>query len=279
MDEQNWRTDVTWLDYVGHQRKKNQVSDRRPVIRKASDLVGPGINSSATVVTDWNNALATFNGYFSSVRALNGPRPETSGPDDDYDIHPYTGYVVMDATYGGKQVITDLDTMIDYSRIFRRAPYDPSTIVWGAWTSSSSAPPSAYAASSVNTSVGIGVDVPLKCPVLGGSNWDTTYAQDGTTFRILAPGVYTGVLRVSSFISPYTANLAVVLPKGLSTETINYLSQSLTGGSGGPGARIPFTFTSLLATSAITITAYRTSGSTGDAQWSGLDITRVGGVL
>lgn len=279
MNEQNWREEVTAVDYFGHQKKKTQVADRRPVIRKPSDLVGPGIAASATVVTDWNNTLATFNGYFSSIRALNGPRPETSGPDDNYDIHPYVGYVVMDSTYGGKQVITDLDTMIDYSRIFRRAPTDPNTIVWGSWTSSSSAPPSAYAASSVNTSVGIGVDVPLNCPVLGGSNWETIYEQDGTTFRILAPGVYTGVLRVSSFISPYTANLAVVLPKGLSTETINYTNQSLTGASGGPGARIPFTFVSMLDTAAITITAFRTSGSTGDAQWSGMDITRVGGVL
>ena len=47
-DAQNWRTGVTAEDYFRGERKQNALADRRPVIRQASDLVGPGIAATAT---------------------------------------------------------------------------------------------------------------------------------------------------------------------------------------------------------------------------------------
>ena len=265
------------LDVLSHDRKQNQVADRRPVIRKPSDLVGPGIGASATRVTDWNNVLATFNGYFSSIRALNGPRPEPAGPDATYDIHHYAGFVTMDAEYGGKQVITDLETYIDYTRVFRRAPSDPNTIVWGSWTSSSAAPPSAYAATLVGTNVPSGTALtPLTAPTLGGSNWEETYEKVTTSVNIKKDGVYSGVVRVSTNTTSTTATVSVTMPKGLVTETLAFPAADASAFNA--GVRIPFTFVNLQDTGSITVSAYHNAGFALN-MFFGIDITRVGGVL
>lgn len=129
----NWRTDVDAGDYFLHQKKKNEVADRRPVIRRAVDLVGPGIADVAIRVTDWNNVLATYNGYFSSVRAANGPVLAGPGPNAGFDVNPYVGTVTSDAEIGGVQTITDLVTTTRYQRVFRRNLTDPSMLYWGPW--------------------------------------------------------------------------------------------------------------------------------------------------
>lgn len=73
-DSQNWRTDTNAQDYFTHQKKQIQVSDRRPVIRRASDLVGPGIGASAIRISDFNDLSVLYNGYYSAVPGvLNGP--------------------------------------------------------------------------------------------------------------------------------------------------------------------------------------------------------------
>lgn len=281
MSEQNWRQEVGMLDILGHQKKKNQVADRRPVIRKPSDLVGPGIDASAVRVTDWNDVLATFNGYFSSTRALNGPRVETAGPDINYDTNIYAGFVTMDGEYGGKQIITDLDTYIDYSRVFRRAPSDPNTIVWGSWVSSSSAPPSAFNEGNTVTSVPSGVLTALNAPVLNGSNWETTYDPNGTSLDILSDGVYTGVLRIYTFTGSSNLNavtVSVTTPRGLVTETVGYTANINYSPPTTACFRTPFTFTSLAETATITVDVQITTGGPYNVYW-GIDITRVGGVL
>lgn len=134
MGQQNWRTEVDAGDYFGHQKKQLEVADRRPVIRKASDLVGPGIAPTAVRVTDFNNLLATYNGFFSSSRSANGPVPEVGGADDGFDINPYVGTVSSDAELGGVQTFTNLDTEVTYRRVFRRNPADAATLYWGVWT-------------------------------------------------------------------------------------------------------------------------------------------------
>lgn len=133
MGQQNWRTEIDAGDYFGHQKKQLEVADRRPVIRKPSDLVGPGIGANAVRVTDFNNLLATYNGFFSSSRSLNGPVIEGSGPDAGYDINPYVGTVSSDAELGGVQTFTNIDTEVTYRRVFRRNPADAATLYWGDW--------------------------------------------------------------------------------------------------------------------------------------------------
>lgn len=274
-EQQNWRQEIDMFDYLSHQKKATQVADRRPVIRKPSDLVGPGIAQQAIRVTDWNNVLATFNGYFSSISAVNGPQSVSAGLDEN----PYSGFVVSDGEYGGKQVITDLNTLIDYTRIFRRAPTDPNTISWGMWFSSSDAPASAFAFAVVGTSIPSGAGLtPLNCPTLGGSNWESTYEQAGTSLNILRDGVYTGVLRVKTNLAGgASANVSVTFPKGLSTESRSYAVPYNTWFD--QSGMIPFTFVSLQDSASITVSANHTFGGSHSINWEGMDITRVGGAV
>lgn len=125
--QQNWRTEVDALDYFQHQKKQAAVDNRRPVIRKASDLVGPGIGANATVITNFNDTLATFDGYFSAAAGTaNAP---TAG-------QAYVGIVTSDSTLGGMQVFHGLTDGGTYKRLFTRNPADASSIAWGAWVAS-----------------------------------------------------------------------------------------------------------------------------------------------
>jgi len=124
-DSQNWRTEIDAGDYFAHQKKQMQVENRRPVIRRASDLVGPGIAATAVKITDFDDQLATYNGYYSAVEGTTNAPTATE---------PFVGTVVMDADLGGMQAFVGLETATEYIRVFRRNPSDPSSITWGAWT-------------------------------------------------------------------------------------------------------------------------------------------------
>lgn len=130
MTHQNWRPEVDAADYFGNQRKQLQVADRRPVIRKASDLVGPGIGASATRITDFNDLLATYNGYYSALAgARNAPNSREA----------FVGHTVMDDTLGGRQVFTGMSSRSEYARTFIRNPGDAEVILWGDWATTDEA--------------------------------------------------------------------------------------------------------------------------------------------
>lgn len=131
-DQSNWRADVDAGTYFLHEKKQSQIANRRPTIRKASDLVGPGIQSTAVRLADFNDRLATYNGFFASEPGgSNAPNAEDS----------FVGLVVVDSLLGGWQQFRSLDTGFTYERLFTRSPYDPDTIFWGAWTSNEPEPP------------------------------------------------------------------------------------------------------------------------------------------
>lgn len=124
MSEQSWRVQTDALDYFGQRDKQLRVADRRPVIRRASDLVGPGIGASATRVTDFNDLLATYNGFYSSAPgAFNAP----------VSTGAFVFMVVSDADLGGMQLATRLTTNVQYRRVFTRSPSDPSSLTWTSW--------------------------------------------------------------------------------------------------------------------------------------------------
>jgi len=124
-EQQNWRTGVTAGDYLLHQKKQGQIDNRRPVIRKASDLVGPGIAATAVRISDFNDTLATFDGFFSAdTDAINGP----GGGDE-----AFVGTVVSDAELGGRQTFAGLTSGDAYQRVFTRNPMDATAIYWGSW--------------------------------------------------------------------------------------------------------------------------------------------------
>jgi hypothetical protein len=125
-DDKDWRIGIDAEDYLLSQKKQNQMTDRRPVIRKSSDLagMGPAINAGATLLADFNDPLATYNGFFSAeVDALNAPN----------DDERFIGFVTQDNTFGGKQTFTGLTSAIQYTRIFLRDVLDASHAVFGDW--------------------------------------------------------------------------------------------------------------------------------------------------
>lgn len=122
--EQSWRVETNAEGYLGHRQKEGQLANRRPVIRRASDLVGPGISVSAVRLADLNDPLALCNGFFSARSdALNAP---TSAED-------FIGFCVIDDEIGGMQTFRGIDTAKEYIRMVRRSPSDPASISWGSW--------------------------------------------------------------------------------------------------------------------------------------------------
>lgn len=127
MTNQNWRTEVNSGDYFSHQQKKLQIADRRPVIRKASDLVGPGIAPNSVRLTNFNDLLATYDGFFSAdVGAASAPN----------DTDAFVGFVSSDTQLGGAQEFSSLSDGKVWQRVFTRSPLDPSAIYWGTWETS-----------------------------------------------------------------------------------------------------------------------------------------------
>lgn len=127
-EAQNWRIETNAADYFGHRKKAAEVEGRRPVIRKASDLVGPGVGAEATRITDFNDVLARFNGFFSALPgAANEPTTAAPVPVG------FVGFVSSDPELGGVQLFTDLANGDRFQRVFLRSPYDPDAITWQPW--------------------------------------------------------------------------------------------------------------------------------------------------
>lgn len=144
MSSDNWRIPTDAATYMGAQKKRAELEQRRPVVRRAADLVGPGIGGSAVVITDYNDTLALFDGYFASGNisatanaqgrgARNGPIPIVGGPWAGYDFNPYVGITAMDGVLGGTQRFTNVVSGNIYTRIFLRNPSDPTSVTFGSW--------------------------------------------------------------------------------------------------------------------------------------------------
>lgn len=62
----SWRVQITGEDYLRQQEKRLLHEERRPIIRQASDLLGPGAGPYAIMLQDWNAPEANFVGVFWS---------------------------------------------------------------------------------------------------------------------------------------------------------------------------------------------------------------------
>jgi hypothetical protein len=129
-DAQNWRTDVNAEDYFVQQKKQLMLADRRPVIRRASDLVGPGIGGNAIQVSNFNDPLLTFNGYFSYAFVDEATSIIDSAPNF---TDSFVGFVTQDAELGGTQIFYSLNTTATWKRVFMRNPMDAASIFFGPW--------------------------------------------------------------------------------------------------------------------------------------------------
>lgn len=73
----SWRVQVTGADWMRDVEKRILHEERRPNVRTAADLMGPGIAPYSVLVNDWNAEETTFNGFFhSDPGALHSPRTD-----------------------------------------------------------------------------------------------------------------------------------------------------------------------------------------------------------
>lgn len=100
MSDQNWVVPTNAQEFFSQQNRRLGQEERRPSVRKASDLLGPGIAPYAVPLTDFNSDMAAFNGFFiaePSAPDLNG------GPDN---TKWWIGQTIADQFNGGWQMFS-----------------------------------------------------------------------------------------------------------------------------------------------------------------------------
>jgi len=264
MSDKAWRTDVDAGDYFLHQRKQLDIADRRPVIKKASDLVGPGIDSGAVRITDFNDLLATFNGYFSAAPGAYAAPTETD---------TFVGIVVSDSEFGGHQQFTSQETGVIYTRRFQRSPVDPEALAWSAWVERRRIPSTLTGETEVDTRVPHNTAVQLVPPNISlMGDGVATYQRTSGAINIMRQGIYTGMVQVGDRVSATTSNVTVALykPLGSATQPSTHVNVSMAG-----TFYIPFTVVASDAGQAFYVTVQQLSGADRDMWWR-MSCTRVG---
>lgn len=264
--QQDWRIGTNGEDYLLHRDKQLAVADRRPVIRRGADLVGPGIGAGAVRLDDLNNLLGTFNGYYSSVPgALNAPDAHLPVGQRE----SFVGYVVSDPELGGRQVFTGLTSGTEYSRTFYRSPTDPEALGWSPW-SGQRILPSAEGFDKVDTTVQVNLSVMLAAPALNVIGEPGIYERSEAGVRINKPGVYTGMIQVGDLAGSTVANLFVYLPRGGTTTMIGHLNVPLA-----QTFYIPFTVSATDSNQGFSVVGYHNSAQQRDMWWR-FSCTRLG---
>lgn len=225
--QKDWRISTDSETYFQGQKKTLEVADRRPVIRKASDLVGPGIDSNTVRVSDLNDTLATFNGYYSAAAgSANAPNATET----------FVGYVISDAEWGGVQRFTGLTSGIEYVREFERSPTDPETVGWADWRGQR-IPATITAYERVPTIMGPGSFVQLKPPKFPSIVGDSSvYEISDGGIRFRKQGVYSGHVQVGDYASDSIGDLYIKIPNGTSLIQLGQLGVELK-----PTVHVPFT--------------------------------------
>lgn len=231
MSTDDWRIGQDGTDYLLHQQKRVALEQRRPVIRKASDLVGPGIAAGAIPLDDLNGVLGTFNGYYSAIEGT------AHAPND---TEAFVGQTVSDPLLGGKQTFTGLESNTEYTRTFRRNPANPESVVWSEWSGQRVPPMGQGIEFTRSITVPMNETTTLNPPVLsfigGGSKVFERVSNTGV--RIKKPGVYTGHIQVGANSLSAGGNLGITMPQGDGMLNLMHLNQIIAPAT----AYFPFTF-------------------------------------
>lgn len=265
----DWRIDVTAVDYLTGQNKKVATEERRPTIRKASDLVGPGIASTAVRITDFNDLLATFNGYYSAAAGADYA-PNTTDS--------FIGSVIADDLLGGVQTFTSLETGVQYDRTFLRSPGDEASIAWGLWRSPVDALPTVYSETALVASSQTVSDLPtgttngfvMSMPKLTVTDPDT-FAPSTHLLGISRPGIYSGYLWARTTEDFTLTNVQVQFPNGAAQTTD--VMQNVPGLA---GIQIPLNFYASNGLGSVRVSAKQVTGSTKHFEFKRLHLTRLG---
>lgn len=195
---EDYRPEEDAFDYLRNQRKKSELADRRPVIRKASDLVGPGIAPAATRVSNWNDMLALYNGFYSSpVGVYNAPNT----------TEQFVGVVTQDGEFGGTQTLTGLTSGTVFTRRFTRSPFASDVVHWQPWTFDERIPATYFVVDPAVTALTLSAGQQGLIPMPSGTeskhpSAPASYSVTGTSLNILRQGVYSGVIRVNATAMP-----------------------------------------------------------------------------
>lgn len=269
MSGQDWRIETNAGDYFGNQKKKAEVEARRPVIRKASDLVGPGIADQAVRITDFNDELATFNGTFSAADgALNSPAAGA-----------FIGTVLGDAELGGEQRFRSLVSGNEYTRVFVRNPGDAASIAWGAWTTPEALPASVFSqeanlfANPSITPVTQNEPTALLMPKAAFVGNTDTFAVTTSKINVLRPGQYAGYLWFSTVMNDYIDYVDVFYPLGDKQASDRMINMP-----GAWGVRLPIHFYTTNTLGFVSVEITQSVELTTDAYFWRIHLTRLGDV-
>lgn len=266
---EDWRIQTTGEDYLRAQQKRVATEQRRPVIRKASDLVGPGIGSAAVMITDYNDILATFNGYYSSeAGALYAPN----------STDQFIGTVVMSDTLGGVQTFTSLTTGVEYTRTFLRSPGDESDISFGVWHSVETIPATVFepAVGNAQQITVLGDSVAVRCtmPLMESVGDPNTFARSTTKLAILRTGVYSGYFWWRTTENIIVDTLQIEFPNW-DDQTYDVMYNVIAGS----GIQVPLHFVATGTDGFIRVTATQHAASNQHAEFERLHLSRIGDAL
>lgn len=138
-------------DYFRQNEKRLMHQERRPIVRRPSDLLGPGIAAYAVEIAHWDVDDATFNGTFWTQPG------DTGAPDL---THWWVGQVqATNDGFGIQQVMTFHDSAFFPPITYRRQFYDPGNgnISYSAWVSQHAIAEADPGLSTVGDSNGAGI--------------------------------------------------------------------------------------------------------------------------
>lgn len=131
---QDWPIPQGIGDFLGQQNKRLSQEERRPQVRKASDLLGPGFAPFAVAVDDLNGDVAAFNGLFIV------PPGTPNSPDP---AKWWVGETIANEVNGGSQRFSTFQTLdaphMTMMRGFSYAPDSPQRF-YSAWQGSGESP-------------------------------------------------------------------------------------------------------------------------------------------
>lgn len=125
----NYPTVTDAEGYIRETEKRIANQERRPMVKRASDLLGPGIAPYAVQIDHWNADEATFNGTFWTAPG------DTGAPDL---THWWVGQTEASSDgFGVQQVVTFHDSALFPPITRRRQFYDPGNgnITYSNWVS------------------------------------------------------------------------------------------------------------------------------------------------
>lgn len=120
----NWTEPQTLSDWMRQKEKETAHSERRPQVRHAADIMGPGIAPRAVEIRDWNAEETSFNGFFYSLPgSINSPN----------DAESWAGQVIADPEGYGVQMVWNHRAVAPIVNYRRRFSPNGDGRIFGTW--------------------------------------------------------------------------------------------------------------------------------------------------